>query len=151
MAEVNLKVESRELLSKGLKALSEGKTPSALRYFEKAVEIEENPVSSSYLAFCIAKERGQIKKAISILEEAIKKEPENSLIYLNLGRVYLLSGKKPEAITMFRTGLSYEKNQEIINELESLGIRKPPPIRFLKRENLINRYLGILLKKLGYR
>jgi len=77
---------------KGVEALDQDNTLSALFYFEKALDIEDSPIISSYFAFCIAKERGQLSKAISLCEEAIKKDPESSIHYLNLGRIYLLSG-----------------------------------------------------------
>ncbi|MBI4823424.1 MAG: tetratricopeptide repeat protein [Nitrospirae bacterium] len=139
------------LFEKGLKTLKEGNVPSALSFFEKSVSLDENPINSSYLAYCIARERGQFKKAISMCNEAIKKEPENSVIYLNLARVYLLSDKRADAIEALRKGMSCEKNQEILNELNSLGIRKPPIFRFLNRANPVNKYLGVVLKRLGLR
>ncbi|MBI3592940.1 MAG: hypothetical protein HY099_05615, partial [Nitrospirae bacterium] len=75
---------AEEFFAKGLDALVHGKTLPALACFEKALQIEDNPAYYSCLAFCIAKERGQVRKAISLCEEAIQKEPENSIHYLNL-------------------------------------------------------------------
>jgi tetratricopeptide (TPR) repeat protein len=128
-----------------------GNIPSALYHFEKAFNIENSPLVSSYYAFCIAKERGQFNKAISLCAEAIKKEPQNSLLYLNLGRIYRLSKSKGDAVKIFREGLKFEVNQQIIDELTKLGIRKNPVIPFLKRSNPINKYLGIILHKLRIR
>lgn len=136
---------------KGLKALREKNIPSALSFFEKSVRIEENPLNSSYLAYCIARERGQFKKAISMCSKAIEREPEDSALYLNLGRVYMLSGRRKDAIETLRKGMSYKNNQEIIDELNRLGTRKSPVLRFLKRENPVNKYLGVILKRLGLR
>lgn len=143
--------EAEKLFTKGLKALIQGDTLSALVFFEKATQIENSPIYCSHLALCIAKERGQVQKAISLCEEAIKKEPKNSVHYLNLGRVYLLVDNKADAIETFREGLSYEENQQIVDELNRLETRKPPVIPFLKRSNPLNKYLGIVLKKLGLR
>jgi len=134
------------LLKAGLEALTQGNTVSALSYFEKALNIEKRPVIYSYYAFCIAKERGQVSKAISLCKEAIEKEPSNSVHYLNLGRIYLVDNKKEEAIKTFRAGLNYEVNPLIVDELNKLGPRKPPIIPFLKRSNPINKYLGIVLR-----
>ena len=143
--------EVERLFTKGLEALANGSILSALVFFEKAIKIENNPAIWSYLAFCIAKERGQFSKAISLCEEAIKKEPNNSAHYLNLGRIYLLTNKKAEAINIFREGLNHEENQQIVDELNKLIIRKPPVIPFLKRNNPLNKYLGIILKLLRLR
>lgn len=140
-----------ELYKKGVAAIDRGDTLSALVFFEKAIQIENNPSISSYFAYCISKERGQYIKAISLCEEAMNKEPEIPDIYLNLGRIYLLQNKKEEAVKIFREGMKFGKNQRIIEELNKLGIRKPPVIPFLKRSNPINKYLGIILKRLGIR
>ena len=143
--------ETEKLFKKGLEALTEGNTLSALSYLEKALHAKYSPVIISYYAFCIAKERGQVGKAVSLCEEAIKREPQNSQLYLNLGRIYLIDNNKTDAIKTFREGLNYEANQQIIDELNRLVIRKPPIFPFLKRSNPINKYLGIILKILRLR
>jgi tetratricopeptide (TPR) repeat protein len=143
--------EAETFFSKGLNFLSEGNTLSALSFFEKSLNIEDNPSVWSYLAFCIAKERGQITRSISLCLDAIKQQPDNSSHYLNLGRIYLFINKKGDAIAIFREGLNQQPNQQIIDELNRLMTRKPPVIRFLYRNNPINKYLGILFKALGLR
>jgi len=143
--------ELKDLFSKGLEALTLGNTLSALAFFEKVIKIEGSPSALSYFAFCIAKERGQIGKAISLCKEALRIEPDNSAHYLNLGRIHLLAHKKIDAINVFREGLTHEANQQIIDELNRLVVRKPPVISFLNRNNPLNKFLGILLKRLGLR
>lgn len=135
------------LFKKGLESLAQGNTLSALSCFEKAINIDNSPIISSHYAFCIAKARGQVSKAISLCEEAIKKEPQNSLHYLNLGRIYLITNNKEDAIKTFREGLNYEPNQQIVDELNRFGPRKPPVIPYLKRSNPINKHLGIILRR----
>ena len=139
--------EMERLVEKGSEAISHGEVISALSYFERALDIEDSPVANSYFAFCIARERGQLSHAISLCTQAIRQEPQNPVHYLNLGRIYLLSGMKLDAIRTLREGLKHEKNQQIIDELDSLGTRKRPVFFFLKRSNPLNKYLGILLKK----
>ena len=143
--------KSKQLFDKGIDALSEGKILAALSCFENAFAIEEDPLISSFIAFCIAKERGDVQKAISLCNAAIRKEPENSFHYLNLGKIYLLRKDTKEAINILRQGLKYEENQQIADELIKLGTRKPPVIPFLKRSNSINKYLGMILSRLKLR
>ena len=143
--------EAKQLFDKGIQALTEGIILSALSFFEKALAKEDDPLISSFFAFCIAKERGEIKKAISLCTDAIKKEPGNSFHYLNLGKVYLIRKDKKEAVNTFRQGLQHEENQQIVDELDRLGTRKPPLIPFLKRSNVINKYLGMLLSRIKLR
>ena len=143
--------EAERNFRKGLEFLAHGNTLAALASFEKARHIENSPVINSYYAFCIAKERGQMDKAISFCEESLKREPNNSLHYLNLGRIYLIENNKAEAIRIFREGLNFEANKQIVEELNKLVVRKPPIFRFLKRSNPVNKYFGIILKKLRLR
>ncbi len=141
----------KELIEKGRKAIRSGDTLTALVCFERALQLENSPEVSTYYAFCIAKERGKLQKAFELCRDALDKEPSNPVHYLNLGRIYLVLNNKPEAIKAFREGLSLAQNEEIIEELHKLGIRKRPPIPFLKRSNPLNKYLGIILKRLGLR
>ncbi|MCL4457527.1 MAG: tetratricopeptide repeat protein [Nitrospirae bacterium] len=143
--------EAEEFFTKGLNELAAGHGLPALVNFEKALKIDHKPLYLSYIAYCTARERGQIGKAIELCEDAIKLEPENSILYLNLGKIYLHAGDREAAIRAFRAGLKHEMNREIINELIKLQTRKPPVIPFLSRNNPINKYLGIILTRLGLR
>lgn len=143
--------ESEELFTQGLEALARGDTLSALAIFERAVQGGDRPIISSFLALCIAKERGQFQLAVTLCEKAKAREPHNTVHYLNLGRIFLIAGKKDDAVRTFREGLGYEQNREIINELEKLGTRRPPLISSLERSNPVNKYLGIILRRLGLR
>jgi tetratricopeptide (TPR) repeat protein len=143
--------ESKQLFDKGMDALSAGNILAALSCFENVPALEEDPLVGSFYAFCIAKERGEFQKAISICDASISKEPGNSLHYLNLGKIYLLKKDNKEAIDIFRRGLNCEENRQIAEELNKLGTRKPPLIPFLKRSNIINKYLGLILGRLKLR
>jgi restriction endonuclease Mrr len=44
-----------------------------------------------------------------------------------------------------------EENQQILDEIGRIETRKPPFIPFLKRSNVINKYLGIILSRLKLR
>jgi tetratricopeptide (TPR) repeat protein len=143
--------EAEAHLEKGVELLTRGDILSALYHFEKAYAMDNSPLISSYYAFCIAKERGQLSKAVSLCNEAIRKEPQNPFLYLNLGRIYNFSNRKSEAVNILREGLQFEKNPLLVEELAKLGTRKPPVIPFLKRNNPINKYLGIIFKKLKLR
>ncbi len=79
-------------------------------------------------------------------------DSQSSENYLNLGRVYLRAGLKMKAIETFRRGLELNnKNPEIISELKTLGLRNKPPVPSLPRDNFVNKYLGIIINKLGLR
>lgn len=143
--------QAEEIYEKGLLALSNGHDYLALVCFENAAGLEEAPLYNSHLAFCLAKARGQYLRAIALCEEALEKEPCNAVHYVNLGRIYVLAGKRDKALETLRQGMQYQVNGEILRELERLGRRCKPVFPFLKRANPLNKYCGLLLKKLGYR
>ena len=143
--------EAEHLYNKGVHYLLQGKSLAALSCFEHALNKEDSPSVWSYYAFCIAKERGQVRKAMLLCKDAIEREPDNPVHYLNLGRLYLFTRKKEEAITIFREGLTHATNEQIIDELNNLVPRKPSVIPFLHRDNPLNKYLGKILGKLGLR
>lgn len=143
--------DAKDLISKGREALRMGDTLSALVFFEKASACEDNLSARSYLAYCMAKERGLTFKGVAWCQESLRKEPENAVHYLNLGRIYLLMENREEAIRCLRQGLQYGSNDEIEDELHRLGIRSAPVFSFLRRSNPLNKYLGIILKRLGLR
>lgn len=140
-----------QLIQKGIAAIEEGNTLMALMHFENAAKSAKTATVCSYLAYCLAKERRQLPKAVSLCLAAIQKEPNKSLHQLNLGRIYLLAGQKTRAIKTFRKGLKMERNQQIIDELKKLGVRQPPVLNALNRDHPLNKYLGRLFQKLGMR
>jgi tetratricopeptide (TPR) repeat protein len=142
---------AREFFARGVEELDRDDWLSALVSFEKAVQLEGRPVHCTFLALCIARERGVYQQSIAICREAIAMEPANPVHFLNLGRIHLLRGDKIEAIRVFREGLKAGRYPRIVEELEKLGIRRPPVIPFLARDNLLNKYLGLIFNRLGTR
>jgi tetratricopeptide (TPR) repeat protein len=139
------------LFNKGHDALARGEWTTALACFEKAAGLLNIPIHNSFLALCIARERGQTNKAVALCRETLEAEPDNPVLYLNLGKIYLMQGKTEEAIEAFRKGLSQGANEQIIAELGRIGTRRPPPLSFLNRDNPLNKFLGIILNKMGLR
>ncbi|HEX9022619.1 MAG TPA: hypothetical protein VF799_02140 [Geobacteraceae bacterium] len=145
------KMEASELFSQGMESMKNGDTKGALEHLENAVSLERNPLYCSHLAICLAKEKRDFKKAVSLCNEAIKKDPRNSQHFLNLGRVYLIADLKKDALRILNMGLRFGENREIIAELRKFERRRPPALSFLPRENPINKFLGKITYKLGLR
>jgi len=135
-------MNAEELFTDSLESLKRGQTWKALELLEQAVTLERNPLYCSTLGFCLAREKGDFRKAVSFCKEAIKKEPKNSIHFLNLGRIYILANQKKDAIRIFYMGLRYSDNREIIAELHKIGRRRRPIIPFLERSNPLNKILG---------
>jgi tetratricopeptide (TPR) repeat protein len=143
--------ELNALIRKGLAAIDRDNTLMALVHFEDAARLDDSPMVRSHLAYCLAKERRQMHKAAMLCNEALQEEPGNPVHYLNLGRIYLLAGQKNRAIQAWRRGLRIGRNPQIALELRKLGLRKPPLLKALGREHPLNKYLGMMLKKMGMR
>jgi tetratricopeptide (TPR) repeat protein len=101
--------------------------------------------------FCIAKQRGHLTRAFELCRGAIEHDPDNPLHYLYLGKVYLVAGNTLEALQNFRQGMILGGSPELERMLDSIGTRKRPVIFFLSRDNLLNKFLGIILGRLGLR
>lgn len=140
-----------QLVKQGVMAAEQGNTVLAMVHLEEAVKCEPSPVAYSYLGYCLAREQGQIHKAMNLCADAIRREPGNSVHYLNLGRIYLAAGQKPRAIQAWRKGLKLGRNPQIQTAIRQLGLRKSPPIAALARQHPVNKYLGLLLAKVGMR
>jgi Flp pilus assembly protein TadD len=132
-------------------ALVEGNTVAALAHLEKALRLHDNPRWHSYLGYCVAKERGQFQRGVELCLSSLEEEPGNAVHYLNLGNVHLVTGSKSEALRVFRQGMANGGDRQLLAKLTELGMRKPPVLSFLPRDNLLNRYLGLLLKRIGLR
>ncbi|HEY6873128.1 MAG TPA: tetratricopeptide repeat protein [Geobacteraceae bacterium] len=143
--------EAEKEFLRGLKLFREGNSLAALTFFERASVLRGKPSYFSCLGFCIAKERGQVRKGLHLCREALEQEPDNTVHYLNLGRIHLVAGNKQEAIRVFREGLAHGANQEIADLLNEIGTRKQPVIPSLGRNHPVNKYLGIILSRLGLR
>lgn len=140
-----------DLQLKGIEAAEKGYIHSAQVFLGQVSEHRKTPELQSYLAYCLAKSQGRIHSAAKSCRESIKREPNNPVHYLILGRILLLSEDKGKAIKTFRQGLRASPNPLIIDELKKLGLRKPAVIKSLKRNHPINRILGKIFGALGFR
>ena len=124
---------------------------AALASLEKALRLDDNPSWYSYLGYCMARERGQVRKGIDLCRVAMELEPHRPEHYLNLGRIHLVAGNKPEALRVWREGVAKGECEPIRRLLDTLGKRQPPLFPSLPRSSPLNRYLGFILSRLGLR
>jgi tetratricopeptide (TPR) repeat protein len=143
--------ESEKLLQRAAALLDAGESAPALALLERALRQEAHPSWHSHLGYCIAKERGQVKRGIELCNEALSLESDNPAHYLNLARIHLVSGNKGEALEVLRRGMAVGGSAEIVSLLNRIGIRKPPVLRFLHRDHFLNKSLGLILSRLRLR
>lgn len=139
----------QELRRKGREAMQRKLYFLARRCFEQARSLEESPDLASDLGFCLAKSGGDLQSALQLAERALESEPQNPRFLLNLGRVQIGAGAKEKGLTTLRKGMQFGGGEELAAELAKCGTRKPPPIPSLPRSHPLNRYLGLMLHRLG--
>lgn len=143
--------EAEREFTQAVAALAAEDTLAALAHLERALKLRNHPGWHSYLGYCIARERGQHRKALELCQSSIAAEPDHPGHLYHLGRVHLLSGDKVTALQVLREGMAKGGSPELVRMLESLGSRNRPLIPLLSRSNLLNRYLGLILSRLGLR
>jgi len=131
-----------ELFRLGSEALEARNFPLAHRFLHAALDEERSPDHLSQYGLALAQYTGNVQAAVALCQEAIKKEPKNPNHFLRLGTIYLVSGRKKEAVRIFNLGLRVGRHPGITRLLQTLGQRDKPVFPFLSRTNPLNKYLG---------
>lgn len=145
--------EPQELFEKGKAMLKRGYPKEAAECLEKALSmgLKSSPCLS-LLGIAIARSGGDLSRAEELCRVAIDKEFFWPQYYRNLSEIYMIKGDKAKAIRTIESGLRVDAdNSELLDELCEMGVRRRPVIPFLSRTSPINKYLGIILSKLGLR
>ena len=106
---------------------------------------DEQPISGTLLAdYALAvAHTGDLKEASEICLSALTHERKNPDVYAALARVYGMSGSRRKAIDAIERGLALSPHHPgLLAVREDLGVRRPPPIPFLSRDNRWNVWLG---------
>lgn len=125
---------------------------------EALTHYPNNPLILSYRGYLEAAVNKYYFQGEMLCEEAFKGLKEQMplgesfflpLLYLNLGRVYAAANKRKAAYETFKKGLEIDNtNENLLNEIKKLGIRKKPAVPFLNRSNPLNKYISKLLYKI---
>ncbi len=133
----------------GLAMLGRDDVNGALKAFEGAYRHDnEEPRYMSYYGLCIAARRGAIGMGINLCVAAIKKEFRRAEFYLNLGRIYKMTGNRKGATNAFRKGLRFDpKSEPLKKELADLRVGGSRMIPFIKKPNPLSRLLDLVFGK----
>lgn len=131
----------------GLICFKNGDNHKALEYFQKAHETDrDNPRFASYYGRTLAVYAGDSARGLELCTWSLKKEKEVAH-YINLGKVYEVSGNPVAAQRVYRLGLDYFPTSRELQE-ECWGYsRKGPIVSFLDRAHSLNKRLGIFLRR----
>lgn len=131
-------------LNEALHLLEEG-----LTYSLGSPSPERFNLLRSFYGLTLALARNESARGRMLCEEALTEYPWNAEMYCNLARVYVQSGRRDLAVETITTGMTLDRNDRQLIELGSkLGVRQPPPFRFLDRSNPINKFVGKLRHRL---
>ncbi|MDX1387916.1 MAG: tetratricopeptide repeat protein [Acidobacteriota bacterium] len=143
-------LSAENCFKKGLVALAAGRPSEASTLFEAAMAIErERGVGRpqmrylSYYGLSLASVRHAGHDAVRACEEAVRREPFNPDLFLNLGKVYLRAGKHTRALEAFERGLRLDRRHRGLRAaLAKADRRADPPIKGFGRSHPVNRLLG---------
>ena len=137
-----------EFLS-GVRMLYACRYQDALTHFQEAVVLE--PLSKGYLSYlglATAHAARKFSDAEHLCRRAIEAEYHRPEHYYNLGEVYVLAGRKPDAIKAFNQALSWNPSYDAAHDaLRKLGVRRPPVVPILARSHPLNIFLGKTLRR----
>lgn len=148
-----------EYFRKGVAALSTGRALEAERSFHTAITLASRDSIGppamryfSYYGLSIALAHRPSDYAIRLCREAALRRPRDPELQYNLGQVYLMAGRRIEALKTFDRGLkSNPANNRLRSQLAKLDRRARPAIPFVGREHRLNRWLGRLRASLRRR
>jgi len=146
-----MNTSGEDQLQKGLAALEHGHTYLAMTCLEEAMASGRTPLVVSALAYCLAVNRADMERGVSLAREALLADGGSADVSLYAGRTLILAGLKDEAIRALRGGLANGRDDRLIAELEGMGSRRPPIFPNLPRGHFLNRLAGLILSRLGLR
>ena len=147
---MNATCSAEEHCRRGEAALQVKDHALALEHFRAANRLDlTSPRYRSYFGLCLGLAERRFDKALDLCRSAAKEEFFNPALYHNLARVHLAFGFKAEGIRYLRRGLMIDpENEPITADLRAMGVRLLPPLRFLSRRHLLNRWIGALRRQL---
>ena len=135
---------------RGQQALEAGEHGPALEDFRAAARLDAGSATyRSYLGLATGLAERRLDQALELCREAAREEFFHPVHYLKLARLHIACGFKAEAVRLLRRGLMIDPGHaEIAAMMSGLGVRRRPPVAFLRRQHAVNRWAGWLLHKI---
>ncbi len=137
----------------GRNLLEKSDFTEAIRALQRALDLApERPLYCSYFGLALAlNNRSNGREGVALCEQAARRDRRPETL-LNLGRAYLTSGRRKKAFKAFEQGLAINRaDPDLRYHIQSMGIRRSPPIPFLPRGHRLNILAGRTLKAVGLR
>ena len=141
---------ARVEFKRGLTLLRRHRPEQALRHMRRAVALEENnPDYLSFFGVAIAQAEKKWATAELYCRRALRMKHNEGRLHVNLAEVYLGAGRRQDAVQTLKTGLACAKRRgHLIRAFCKLGVRQAPLLPFLDRNHFLNRYSGIVRRRL---
>ena len=144
---MNLATDCEKVIAEALELLSNDRHGDALVRFRQVLHNlpqnanNYNRVRSYYgltLVFL-----GHNDDGLETCREAANTEFNDSLVFYNFAQAALISKRRALALKAISMGRVVEPSDTKLEKLRrSMGIRKPPVLKFLSRDNPVNKLLG---------
>lgn len=140
--------DSQAVTNQGIRLCQQGDWERGLMYLQRVLELHPNKRQLpgqffAYLGYGMMRYQRKMKEGLQLCRYGAKVQFYDPEIQYNLARAELLAEHRKEAIKAVQVGLRLDHGHKGLNELrESLGVRMPPVLSFLPRQNLLNRLLG---------
>jgi len=136
--------QAREAFDHGRRKLEANEAAAAVEPLREAQRLAPDHAQiRSTLGVAIVLGNRDFESARALCESAAKQEFFNPDLYLNLARVYLAVGRRPEALRYLRRGQMIDPGHAAIRDaIAELGMRRLPIVPFLPRRHVVNRMLG---------
>jgi len=150
-------VRAESVFREGVRAFSNGDHARAAGLFREALRIERQRHGRlrqmrylSWLGLATSAAWGVTPLAIRACEAAAARDIMSVEMQINLGRIYLLAGRRGDAIDAFDRGLRLAPRHPALKAARAAAERRAPPaIPLLRRGHPLNRMIGRIRSRLG--
>ncbi|KAJ2573990.1 TOM (translocase of outer membrane) complex component [Coemansia sp. RSA 1807] len=122
----------------------QGGYDSAIGAFEKAIELDNtNPLPYVNQAISLFQTSGQPDRALTLIREALKVDPECELAVAALSQIYLQMGMFEESLAMLRRAVDLAKSEEEMISAITFRETTAAQFRFMKEHpELLSKMMG---------
>ncbi|MEN8006844.1 MAG: tetratricopeptide repeat protein [Candidatus Krumholzibacteriota bacterium] len=132
-----------EMVRRAKRLIEENRHKDAELYLRQALErVPDHRECQAYIAVCLAGKR-KFVSAEKLAKNVIRNNPFDAIAYYALGRVNLLGSRRGSAFRNLEKARHLATgDREMEGEVSRLDPRRPPVIRWLSRNHILNIWFG---------
>lgn len=144
MADLEM-VDVPQRLKDGIKLVNQGSLEEARYVFQGYLDAQpDSALALSFLGMIRGTHDGDQLEGLEQCQEALRKDSDEPLCYLNLAKVHLAMGDRFQCVRAIQRGLRQKSphRAQLMGFYRTIGIRRKPPLGFLPRNSFLNEILG---------